>query len=1123
MPILLFADLETLRRALVHDIVPREIGRAPVHVGIDPHGQYWLRPQSPMPAGIVSALAALGVLELDREPGMELAAKTCWAQLLPLRPRPAFTDSRTVLFELPAEQLPQLASEARRLGPGSALAFRHCDFTGVAPTVLLHVSNPPLISVMRSSRGGVVTAFMEAAARVWVEIGYQHPLVQQIEPPASGLLLIRSPSDWQIREEAPWVGEMPSFSLARQSLLRGAGAPVPRLEFSLRLVPDGPGEPADLWLLDDRAWDRFTQLAADCNSAFVARWRAAVFEAAGQTRVALWAKPSKRPPPSLLIPARGFRSHAQLPHLFLPFGSRLQPPLRRDALRRLFPGDAEQLTLLVPSDSGGYLPARLATTAFVPMEDVLRYASNAAETELEAVLPNAFGGWLDFVEAEHDHVVPSPAAGDLSVAFSEFADPNPRKSGKHGRTSRGLKGLVVRFKRRLRTHRPWEKRREANEAALRPEPPPEPGGRRHDLQERRAELEQQFLRALGPNDAAERLAVLPELASLHAQLGNFSDAAVCWLNAAWDQEAPPNYWLWGWLQVERKLGRSLCAEDDLPALIESIGTPGTVRTLAATVVWHARQETAPPGFAERAGVMRQLLEANESWLPVRAAWLAHLGLARTARGDVLALVRARDRLSERLMRHGLSLELDVPSFLRFEGRGASERFAFVREWLVRVRDPIHRWVDLLVRHRPPDYQRALPPRFPDEDGRCTKAFADLMLAWGLARLGEHNAARHLEQAARDALNRCDDPVLRLLGDAYSFRIEQGRESRAVGGPLPLKLLAALDQLTPDPDDDDRLLARYRIDVLRGRSKILEPTDRISPVRPIAVRLTADPPDPEPPTDWSPEELFLQIEVLISASPNMDQVTHALTLEQAFGTAARLGDVEAARPLVALLARLFAPTPPRFGHLAQQLLQAPFGEGYRPEELQRLELTPAQCLRSLRRLGLFAEAERFRVPAVEWILHGRSLTSLRRTQPLTWVSALRALLHLAADWFGQPDEERAVTVLEAARHSLLYATDLPPAERLSLACAYAGALGQAPVLMARGRVEELFRDLSGLYDVRQTNSHFALSPLVLVDAVVRAAVSDEFSLAPAARRWLDADEFRVRQRMRQDLAKLTEQV
>src|SRR5262249_22674237 len=100
-------------------------------------------------------------------------------------------------------------------------------------------------------------------------------------------------------------------------------------------------------------------------------------------------------------------------------------------------------------------------------------------------------------------------------------------------------------------------------------------------------------------------------------------------------------------------------------------------------------------------------------------------------------------------------------------------------------------------------------------------------------------------------------------------------------------------------------------------------------------------------------------------------------------------------------------------------------------------------------------------------------------------------------------------------------DLPAAQRLALAQAYVAALSHAHPRVAQGRVEELFRDLPDLYDIRQTNTHFALSPLALVDAVVRAAVSDEFTLGPVARRWLEEDEFRVRGRVRRDASKAFE--
>src|SRR5262249_35837145 len=159
-------------------------------------------------------------------------------------------------------------------------------------------------------------------------------------------------------------------------------------------------------------------------------------------------------------------------------------------------------------------------------------------------------------------------------------------------------------------------------------------------------------------------AVLPELAGLHAQLGNHADAAVCWLNAIWDHESPPPYWYWGWLQAEKKLGRVLQSEDQGRELIAAAPTPQTVRVLAAMTVWLARE---PAALGELAGPVRLMLETHEEWLPFRAAWLAQTALAQSTRGDTLALARARDRLNERLYHNGLSLERDVPAFLRFAG------------------------------------------------------------------------------------------------------------------------------------------------------------------------------------------------------------------------------------------------------------------------------------------------------------------------------------------------------------------------------------------------------------------------------------------------------------------------
>src|SRR5260221_1320100 len=148
-----------------------------------------------------------------------------------------------------------------------------------------------------------------------------------------------------------------------------------------------------------------------------------------------------------------------------------------------------------------------------------------------------------------------------------------------------------------------------------------------------------------------RLAVLPELARLHAQFGNHADAAVCWLNAIWDHDAPPPHWLWGWLQAEKKFGRVLASDDPRSQLASAVHSPSTIRVLAAMTVWLARQ---PAALGECAGQVRLVLEAHEEWLPVRAAWLAQLALARATGGRHFAPTPPPDPVNGRPYHNRLS-------------------------------------------------------------------------------------------------------------------------------------------------------------------------------------------------------------------------------------------------------------------------------------------------------------------------------------------------------------------------------------------------------------------------------------------------------------------------------------
>jgi hypothetical protein len=63
-------------------------------------------------------------------------------------------------------------------------------------------------------------------------------------------------------------------------------------------------------------------------------------------------------------------------------------------------------------------------------------------------------------------------------------------------------------------------------------------------------------------------------------------------------------------------------------------------------------------------------------------------------------------------------------------------------------------------------------------------------------------------------------------------------------------------------------------------------------------------------------------------------------------------------------------------------------------------------------------------------------------------------------------------------------------------------------------------LKGVKDSFTSNSHFSFSQLEVIESVVLAVVSDDFTQGTQARRWLDDDEFLVRSRIHDDQRKLT---
>src|SRR5207249_7485994 len=116
--------------------------------------------------------------------------------------------------------------------------------------------------------------------------------------------------------------------------------PAGRLTVPLRLAPGGT-EPAELWVLPGDALDRLDALVRDADERLLQRLAFAVGEHDGRHVAVLRTRPGKGDPPVVVLEgALACRSYLRLPNLFLPVGTRLRPPLRRDAVRRLLADDA---------------------------------------------------------------------------------------------------------------------------------------------------------------------------------------------------------------------------------------------------------------------------------------------------------------------------------------------------------------------------------------------------------------------------------------------------------------------------------------------------------------------------------------------------------------------------------------------------------------------------------------------------------------------------------------------------------------------------------------------------------------------------------------------------------------
>jgi hypothetical protein len=192
----------------------------------------------------------------------------------------------------------------------------------------------------------------------------------------------------------------------------------------------------------------------------------------------------------------------------------------------------------------------------------------------------------------------------------------------------------------------------------------------------------------------------------------------------------------------------------------------------------------------------------------------------------------------------------------------------------------------------------------------------------------------------------------------------------------------------------------------------------------------------------------------------------------------------------------------------------------PTVLESRSRLIGESLRSLRKCGLRDQTERLLeqlAAAADYDPNDTRAVTLGRAE----LERLRVLLHIAAGWLGDDRADRARPILDRARAVLLSVGELAASDLplyVSVIAGYIAALARAPLSEALDRTEELFTSgkLQRLSNAYTTSHYYSRFHLSITETVALSLANEEFAIGPAARRWLDDDEYLVRRRIHRDV-------
>ena len=1169
--ILLFPNLDVLSLALTSGVIPPAVSAYAAETATAEDGRVWVRTLKEDAEFDADALNELGIRQRKsfRGSGGSPETVSCWLQVIPPQPTsatPELADRTPVLFALSEpSQLAEIATEMLRLG-NDRQSFRRVR-ADAGETALLHVVGPPYYTVLRaldeSTEAGVrPRAFLEAGSRVWVEFGFRHPLASQVTAPPGQVLLISADGSWLTLDEGRYrdVYELLDLHLPTDPQSLAAVELDDRLSVSLQLVNGQADEAAELWVLTEKGIEQLDDLVRNSDDRLISRLAFAVgdLEAANESRtVVVRARPGSSGPPVLVLDGVACRPYLKLPNLFVPVGRRIHPPLRRDAVKKLLASDTAEVTWLMPDGEAGFRPQSLSDSAFRPLADWVDYILDTDRMALDE--------WTQSMQFEFEKFICSDGRSERErtppSAESERTQPEPPSSKTKDRRSSGKSASTKKT-----VTVPSPAKSQSKPRRVRQEVKPS------ELEVRLKELQQTFRESEANFDSPERRELWQELAETHAGLSHNNDAELCWANAVWDEPTVPAETADAWFDLETKSsGEPVFGGDDFETLIakDRLG-PLEISQLAAHLIAAASSESGIEN-AKSLPQVQTLLERSESLLPVRVAWLAWRAFSHLADNDVLALARARDRILERLYTQGLTPELDLPTFLRTTSNRTGDRYRAIGQRLVELQPKIRQWVEEESETRPTlkaaktgAYANLITAYGMARMNRSDET-RELLASVRSELLGDEDNA---------------DTVHQWVADAFGQRIEQALEGQATGSRLSEDLLTFFEPTEglSVAEKKTRREAGYYLNKLRRQSRVLHPHEQVNAwARFYQTNQTATETglasQLERLIDLSDhDELATKLLDLLeehgnTAAMDFDPLGGKVLLTSALRFAPRMGESHARELLDRVLPTLDElPDANQQAVLLEQAvevaahfglsgpvqtfmnrLQHLFETASRSETAETFGALIKRAVHGLRKLGMRAEVselltqisrlvEEQKFDQAEEPPKGKSTTTAKggsadkSDEERELVNQKRALilkLNVAAGWFYFGQHEEAIAIVDEVRKFLFQEKTLKPLERLGLLHVYVATLEQAPVEFALPRFEEVFERLDQIAQPKAGKKmirgamdacerYYSPALLDVVEAVVLAMISDDFTLDRKGRQLLEEHEYFIRRRIHHDV-------